>query len=80
MDELTILKQRKPQIAQFLEQWRSKNERRTFDLSSESDQASFYEALQDMGRHIAHMSSKVTISTIISVDGVDTVYLNVVPN
>lgn len=79
MEELTILKQRKPEVAHFLEQWRAKNERQVFDLEIDSGQADFYEALQDLGRHIAHCSSKVTISTVVSVDGVNTVYLNVVP-
>ena len=79
MENITILKQRKPNVAQFLESWAAKNERRQFDFSNQEDQADFFEALQDMGRHIAHVSQSATLSCIVSVDGVDTMYVNVTP-
>lgn len=80
MEDMTILRQRKPNIAQFLESWVSKNEKRQFDFSKEEDQADFFEALQDMGRHIAHVSQSATLSSIVSVDGVNTLYVNVTPS
>lgn len=80
MEDMTILKQRKPNVAQFLESWIARNEKRSFDFSKEEDQADFYEALQDMGRHIAHVSQSATLSSIISVDGVNTLYVNVTPS
>ena len=79
MEDMTVLKQRKPNVAQFLESWSAKNEQRQFDFSNQEDQADFFEALQDMGRHIAHVSTSATLSSIVSVDGVNTVYLNIAP-
>lgn len=79
MEELTILKQRKPNIAEFLEHWRAQNERRTFDFSTESGKADFFEAWAEMGKHIAHVSTHASLTTVLSVDGVSSVYANVTP-
>jgi len=79
MDDMVVLRHNQPEIAEFLESWRGKNERRTFDFSNERDQADFVEAVQDMARHIAHVSVNATLTTVTSVDGVNTVYLNVTP-
>jgi len=77
---MTVLKHKRPDIAQFLELWQGQNEKRTFDFSNENDQADFVEAVQNMARHIAHVSTNATLTSLISVDGVNTVYINVTPS
>lgn len=76
-DEMTVLRQKNPAIAGFLDQWKSKYEKRRFDLTKESEQADFYEAMLEMARHIAHVADGATLDTIVSIEGVNTLYVNV---
>ena len=77
MSDLEVLKQRKPAIAEFIEQWRKKYENRVFDFKKETEQADFYEAMLEMARHIAHTADSAKLVTAASVDGMSTVYANV---
>jgi phosphoglycolate phosphatase-like HAD superfamily hydrolase len=67
MDE--ILRQRKPEVAQFVERWQSRYQR-TFDLKDPGEQATFYEGVLELARHLAAASESATARVSLSVDGV----------
>lgn len=68
MSDLEILKQNKPKVADLLERWRSKYER-TFDLKDPAEQASFYEAVVEMARHMAVAAETGTAKLTASNEG-----------
>jgi hypothetical protein len=68
MSDLELLKQNKPDVAVFLEQWRSKYER-TFDLKDVADQANFYEGVVEMARHMAVAAHAGTVQVTASNEG-----------
>ena len=78
-DDMTILRQKQPAIAEFIDDWKKRYEGRQFDLTNEADQADFYEAMVEMSRHMAHVGGKATLSTIVNNEGVDTLYTKVAP-
>lgn len=78
-DDMTILRFKNPNLADYLDNWRKKNEGRTFDFSNPHHQSEFFEALSEMGKHIAHTAQTASLKTVISVDGVSTVYVSVTP-
>lgn len=78
MSDMEILKQNRPQVAEVLSQWRAKYER-SFDLSNPSEQANFYEAMLELGRHLASTSSSANIQLGVSNMGVDRVSVSVTP-
>ena len=69
MSDTTILKEKHPEIAEFVEAWRSKYER-NFDLSDEVEKANFYEGMVEMAKHIATNADVVSLKSCISIDGV----------
>lgn len=50
--DLIQLKEKKPEIARFLEIWSTKNEGRKFDFSSETDTSQFLEAVVELTNFI----------------------------
>ena len=79
MSDTTILKEKRPDIAEFVEAWRAKYER-TFDLTDEAEKANFYEGMIEMARHVATTAEAVTLSSMLTVDGVSTVRADVIPH
>ena len=75
MRNLSTLKQRKPDIAIFLEKWANSYERRKFDLAQEKE--AFIDAINELANHISLTSQNATITTIVGDDGLKTVYLSV---
>jgi hypothetical protein len=65
MSDLEILKQKKAELAEYLEHWRSRYQR-YYNLTEKTEQADFYEGVLEMARHMAvtggigHMEIKVT--------------------
>ena len=54
MSDLEILRQKNPNLAEFIEQWRNKYGNRVFDLENNvADQADFAEGMMEMARHMA---------------------------
>lgn len=76
MSDLEILKQNKPDVAKLLERWRSKYER-TFDFKDPAEQASFYEAVVEMARHMAVAAETGTAKLTVSNEGVTGLIINV---
>ena len=78
MSDMEILKQNKPEVAEVLAQWRRKYER-GFDFSNSAEQANFYEAMLELGRHLASTASSASIQLGVSNLGVDRVSISVTP-
>lgn len=70
MSDLSILREKKPEVAEFVQQWQSKYQR-TFNLNEPAEQANFYEAMVEMARHVANGSTRVDISLLVSNEGVN---------
>jgi len=71
MNDLELLRQNKPAIAEFIKEWRLKYNR-SFDLKDLKDQADFYEAVVEIGRHIAIFSDKAELNVEVSNQGIST--------
>jgi hypothetical protein len=74
-----ILRQKNPALADFTERWQSRYSR-SYDLSSTSDQADFYEGVLEMARHMASASKTGRLELSVSPDGPAGLKLDVVPN
>lgn len=77
MNIKTELKISRPQIAQFLEKWQEKYERKVFHFESEADQLEFHEAIESLVKHIVHVAQQGSMTTIVGKDGIQTLYLKV---
>ncbi len=69
MSDLTITKEKNPEVAQFIEHWRSKYQR-AYDFSNPEDQATFYEGCLEMARHIATTNWRGSLAVTANTDGV----------
>ena len=78
MSDTTVLRERNPETAEFVDSWRSKYER-DFDLSDQAEQATFYEGIVEMARHIATAAGTVSLAAMLNTDGVSQVSANAVP-
>jgi len=78
MSDTEILKQRRPEIAEFIEHWRSKYQK-NFDFSDSKEQANFYEAMVELGRHLASTASSASLNVVVSNDGLCHVDVNSTP-
>lgn len=79
MSDIEILRQKDPELADFIERWRSKYGR-TFDLSDDREQANLYEGLLEMGRHVATASEgNATVSLSVNNNGVTGLIVDVTP-
>ena len=76
MNDFYILKQKHPEIAKFLEEWKDKYEKK-YDLSDETNQANFYESMLEISRHIAHTAVSAQVNTIVNNDGLETIYIKI---
>ncbi len=78
-EDTTVLRERNPATAEFVEAWRSKYER-TFDLTDEAEKANFYEGMTEMARHIATSADTVSLAAMLNIDGVSQVSANAIPH
>lgn len=69
MSDKEILKQKNPQLAEFIEQWQAKYDK-TFDLTTKEGQAIFYEGILEMARHMAIDLKSVTLKIDVCNEGV----------
>ena len=69
MSDLTVLKEKNPAVAEFVQAWEAKYQR-TYDLSEVGQQADFYEGVLEMARHVAKTNSGVTLKIGVSTTGV----------
>jgi len=78
MSDMELLKQTRPDVAEFLERWRERygGDR---NLEQESDKAEFYEGVLELARHIAQTSTNATLHVDVSTEGVSGVRITSVP-
>lgn len=72
--ELAALTLIKPEIAKFLKTWRDQHEATVYTLSLDDEVESFCEAAYAMVRHVAANSYTVQMNTVLSEQGVQTIY------
>lgn len=73
-----ILKEKNPQVHEFVETWIKKYSR-VFDLSKEEDQANFYEGIIEIARHIAMHSKTAAVNLELNTEGVDGLAVSCIP-
>lgn len=69
MSDLQILREKHPDVADFLEQWRNKYQR-SYNLEEKGEQACLYEGVLEMARHLALASKQATVRLDVSNAGV----------
>ena len=67
-----------PLVSAFLQDWQEKYQRK-FDFSKDEDQVAFREGMTEMANHLAHAAHSATLSTVLDADGVNTMFIAVVP-
>jgi len=72
------LRLKSPLVSAWVQEWQEKYHR-SFDFSKEEDQMAFRDGLVEMANHIAHAAHSAVLSTVLSMDGVNTVFVTVNP-
>lgn len=70
MSDLEVLRQKNPNLASFIEQWRGKYGNRVFNFEKMSDQADFAEGMMEMARHMATCMQSASFNLNVCNDGV----------
>ena len=70
MSDTEILRQKNPQLADFIDQWRSKYGNRVFDFENIVDQADFAEGMMEMARHMTSGMRSADFMLKVCNDGV----------
>lgn len=78
MSDTAILREKNPEAADFVERWRSKYQR-SFNLQDPADQATFYEGVLEMARHMAFASQTASVNLDVNNNGVSSLRLSAVP-
>jgi len=75
--DLTILSEKKPEVAKFLKNWCNQNERK-FNFSDEKEQANFYEAIAELAKHLSFNGESAFLSTVVNSEGIQTVNISII--
>lgn len=75
---LMAIKLRSPATAEWIEDWQATFER-PYDFSSPADRDMFCQGLEEMGKHITHAALHASLITVLSTDGVTTLFVNITP-
>jgi hypothetical protein len=78
MQDLTILREKNPAMAESIEAWRRKYQR-NYDFNDSADQATFYEGMLEFGRHVATNAYGANVSLSVSTQGVSGLSVSVMP-
>lgn len=78
MDDLTILREKNPTAAEFVEGWQKKYQG-DYDFSLVEDQALFYEGMVEMARYVAKNNSGAGLKVSTSTTGVQSISVNLMP-
>ena len=73
-----ILREHKPDVADFVDRWCAKYQR-SYDFTNKEDQATFYEGMVELGRHIPMHNGTASLGISVSVQGVSGVQVHVAP-
>jgi hypothetical protein len=79
MSDMDLLRDKKPEMAKFLEQWKKKYENKSFDLKDEAQAATFYEAMLEVTRAITGSSQNTKLTLLTNNEGINTLYVHVTP-
>ena len=77
MSDIELLKQTRPDVAEFVERWR-KRYAGNYNFE-ETRQAEFYEGVVEIARHIAHAAMSASVDIDVSIEGVSSVRITAVP-
>lgn len=70
MDDLAVLRQKNPQLADFIQLWREKYQRNyDFDDNNEVEKANFYEGAAVMARHMAIAGKTANLTVEVGTTG-----------
>jgi hypothetical protein len=75
---IEVIKAKNPSLGQWLEQWKKRYEKK-YNFADSNDQATFYEGMTEMAKHLAHSSNGAGVSLVLNPEGVTTVYINAAP-
>lgn len=75
---IEIIKAKNANLGQWLEQWQKRYEKK-YNFADSNDQATFYEGMMEMTKHIAHASNGASLSLVLNPEGVTTVYISAAP-
>jgi hypothetical protein len=78
MKDITILKEKNPSMAAYIEAWRNRYQR-SYDFSKTEDQATFYEGLVEMGKHVPINSGLASIELKVNSEGVESLTFATTP-
>jgi hypothetical protein len=76
--DVEVIKAKNANLGQWIEQWKKRYEKR-YNFSDQNEQATFYEGVLEMAKHIAHASNGASLSIVLNPEGVTTVYVNASP-
>jgi hypothetical protein len=77
--EISILKDKNPAIAGFVESWKKKYEKK-FDLKDSEQQAIFYEGMLELARFVAKSSESASLRTTLCTSGISEVIIAIMPS
>jgi hypothetical protein len=78
MADIEVIKAKNANLGQWIEQWKKRYEKK-YNFSDTNDQATFYEGITEMAKHIAHASNGASLSLVLNPEGVTTVYVSATP-
>lgn len=78
MNDLTVLREKNPAMAESIEAWRRKYQK-TYNFADVADQATFYEGMVEMGRHVATNAGGASLEVKVSTEGVSHVEVTATP-
>lgn len=78
MADTELLKQTRPDVAEFVERWKERYASH-YDFEDDAQQARFYEGILEIARHIAQASTNATLNVEVSTEGVSGVRITSVP-
>ena len=78
MNDLEVLKQSNPELAEYLELWRSRHQK-NFNFTEMEQQSEFHEAVLDMARHMAETSESGSLTLEVSNSGAAGLIIRVTP-
>ena len=78
MNDLTVLREKNPAVAESIEAWLRKYQR-AYKFADVADQATFYEGMVEMGRHVATNTAGASLEVKVSTEGVSSVEVSATP-
>jgi hypothetical protein len=78
MSDTVILNNNNPAVAEFVDAWRKKYQK-TYDFSDPKEQATFYEGMLEIARHVATNTATGTLAVAVGTEAVSEVRVAATP-